>query len=98
MKLTIDDHFREIAQSILAEGRSDEEWSEIESDDMFQSGPYVGGYEATEAAFTFSYYDDDQKEYWFQLTLDEMKDVAEGKRTTIEARPATNFRDRLLNS
>jgi hypothetical protein len=55
---------------------------------MFQEGPYVGGYDAIEAAFTFSYYADDHSEYWFQLTLAEIQEVATGTRTTVDIRAA----------
>ena len=88
MELKVDDLFREMARSIVSEGNTDEEWAEIESDDMFQEGPYVGGYDAIEEAFTFSYYADDGNEYWFQLTLGEIQEVATGSRTTVEMRPA----------
>jgi hypothetical protein len=83
----LDDTFREIARSIIVGGKTEDEWSEIESDDMFQSGAYSGGFDATERAFTFSFYGPDG-EYWFQLTLDEMRDVADGIRSAVEARPA----------
>lgn len=56
-----------MARSILGEGHTDGEWADIESDDMFQEGPYVGGCDAIEEAFPFSYYADDSRKYWFQL-------------------------------
>jgi 5S rRNA maturation endonuclease (ribonuclease M5) len=44
MELRLDGTFREIARAIVVEGKTDDaERSEIESDDMFQSRPYVGG-------------------------------------------------------
>ena len=39
----------------------------MESCDMFQEAPYVGGFETIENAFCFSVYDEDGAEYWFQL-------------------------------
>ena len=87
MELRFDETFRKIAQSIIAEGKTEGEWGEVESDDMFQSGGYVGGYDAVEGAFTFSYYGADG-EYWFQLTLDEIRDVADGVRNAVDARLA----------
>ena len=88
MELKVDDGLRQIAREIVNEEKDDAEWSEIESDDMFQRGPYVGGYDATEQAFTFSYYDAADNEFWFQLTLDEIKDLAAGKRDAVDMRPA----------
>ena len=81
MKLQLDDTFLQIARSIVAEGKTVKEWAEIESDDMFQSGAYVGGYDATEQAFTFSFYG--ESEYWFQLTLDEIRNVCGGQKLCV---------------
>jgi hypothetical protein len=88
VELKVDGVFREIARAIVSERNTDEEWAELESDDMFQEGPYVGGYDALEEAFTFSYYADDGREYWFQLMLAEIQEVAAGTRTTVDSRPA----------
>jgi len=57
MQIPIDDEFLTLCEQILKEGLSLEEWREIESDDMFQSPHYEGGFDATEDAFCFSYFD-----------------------------------------
>lgn len=88
MNLQIDNEFVTICREIVAEGHGDAEWAEIESDDMFQSKHYVGGYDADEQAFCFSHYALDGEEQWFQLTLVEVQAVAAGERPAIEARPA----------
>ena len=88
MELTIDSEFRSICQEIVAENQTEEEWAEVESDDMFQSENYVGGFDADEEAFCFSYYAPDGQEYWFQFTLDEAKAVTAGETPVIEIRPA----------
>lgn len=54
------------------------EWDRIESDDMFQRGAFVGGYEVSEQAFTFSYYDTAKKEWWFSFTLPIAEKIARG--------------------
>lgn len=77
-----------LCQQILKTGRIREEWRQRESDDEFQSVNYVGGYDATEDAFTFSRYDDDGAEWWFQLTLDEVRLVAEGTDPEVQVRAA----------
>ena len=56
----------------------------MESCDMFQEAPYVGGFESIENAFCFSVYDEDGTEYWFQLTLEEIKQVANGTKTMVD--------------
>ena len=78
------DTFREIAR----ENKSDDEWALIESDDMFQSLHYCGGYDATERAFCFSYFPHEGSEYWFQLTLDELRKIVERGFGDVDARPA----------
>lgn len=88
MNVQVGDELRQICRRILGEGLSEEEWAECESDDMFQSKAYAGGFDATEMAFCFSYYAPDGSEHWFQVTLREVKDVAEGKVSEISARPA----------
>ena len=83
--LTLD--FIEIAKEVKADSKSEEQWALVESDDMFQNGAYVGGFAGTELAFCFSVYEAG-KECWFQLSLDEMKDVAEGRKSVVEISPA----------
>lgn len=88
MNIPVTKEFRELCLEIAAEKRSDEEWAAIESDDMFQSQSFVGGFDATEMAFCFSYFDPAGSEYWFQLTRAQVVEVAAGEKTTIEARLA----------
>jgi hypothetical protein len=54
---------------------------------MFERGRYVGGYEAVERAFTFSFQGDDG-ELWLQITLDEARAIAAGRQKAVRARPA----------
>lgn len=84
MNIKIDDNFLLIAKAILSFNKNNDEWSAIESDDMFQTERYEGGYDATEEAFCFSYYDIEGKEYWFQLSLDEIKQIEEKKKLEIK--------------
>jgi hypothetical protein len=86
--ILVTQEFVGICSKIVAERRTDDEWSQIESDDMFQSDSFVGGFDATEMAFCFSYYDPSGHEYWFQLTTGEIEDVAAGRVTSINARLA----------
>ena len=88
MEIKLDEEFLKICESIVSEAKNGEEWAEIESDDMFQTEKYEGGYDATEEAFCFSYYDENKKEYWFQLTLKEIQQVLRRKIEKVEAIPA----------
>jgi hypothetical protein len=88
LDLEIGKEFRDICAQILAEQKTSDDWAAEESDDMFQSVSFSGGYDADEDAFCFSYYDEQQNEFWFQLTLDEVREVAAGTRTRLTIRPA----------
>ena len=88
MEKLIDKELLEICKKISNKNKSDDEWALIESDDMFQSKYYEGGYDATEEAFCFSYYSHDGKEYWFQLTLEEVYEIIGGSITNISLREA----------
>ncbi len=78
----------QICSAIHQEKKTEEEWGEIESDDMFQTDTVHGGYEALERAFCFSYYAPSGAEFWFQLTLREVGEVLRGEKRVIEVRPA----------
>lgn len=88
MRFRMDDELRGIFEEIRSEMRSTAEWAAVESSDMFQTTSYAGGYDATEQAFCFSYYAPDGAEYWFQLTLEDVNDLLEGRQATIDARLA----------
>ena len=88
MQIAVNEDLREISQEVVDSRKTDEEWSEIESDDMFQRPSIAGGFDATERAFCFSFYDDEGTEYWFQLTSDDLKLIAEGKLDYVSVRPA----------
>lgn len=55
---------------------------------MFALGNYEGGFDATEMMFCFSLHDTD-KEYWFQISLDEVEMIYAGKKEYIDIVPAT---------
>ena len=86
MKYNIDEAFVDICKQIVMENNSLEEWNEIRSDDMFQDEKYCGGFESIEDEFTFSVFEHDGTEYWFEITLEDIKAVVEGKLKTIEVR------------
>lgn len=88
MDYTIDPEFVELCKKIIAENKREDEWAEIESDDMIQEGKYEGGYDADEMAFCFSVDLENDDEYWFQVTLDEVGKIASGALTKLSIRPA----------
>ena len=88
MNILVTEEFRGICSEIVSERKSDQEWAAVESDDMFQSEHFVGGFDATEQAFCFSYFDPSATEYWFQLTRSEIEEIAAGRRASFDVRAA----------
>lgn len=88
--IPITSEFKEICEKIVSENLSETEWSAIENDDMFQSTSFEGGFDATENAFTFSYFTNN-KEYWFQLRLEEVKKIYAGQELTVKGTLADTF-------
>jgi hypothetical protein len=89
VEIPVTSEFRQICQGIISENRSEEEWALVESDDLFQSESYSGGFDATEMAFCFSYFGNDRNEFWFQCTLAQVRDVVGGGITELESWPAS---------
>ena len=81
IEIYIDEQLLSICSDILKENLSVEEWSEIESDDMFQTENYEGGFDRTEKKFIFSFYDN--HEYWFQMTLQQVKEISSGQLKSV---------------
>ena len=88
MKIEVGQEFKKLLAEIASEGKSAEEWSEIESDDMFQSDHFIGGFDADEQAFCFSYQTDAGDEFWFQFDLGSVDTLLQGRVTEVEGRPA----------
>ena len=84
MKHKIDPELLQICKEIQVEDKKLPEWSEIESGDWFQTEKYRGGFEAEEQAFTFSYYDKNGEEFWFQIEMDEVGKIVDGQINEID--------------
>jgi hypothetical protein len=89
MVIQVTPEFIGICQRIAAEAKSEEDWAAIESDDMFQTESFIGGFDATERAFCFSYFDPSSREFWFQVTLAEVFGVLRGRILQVESQPAS---------
>ena len=76
MEVNISEEFKIICKEILNLNKTVEEWCQIEADDMFQTNSYEGGFDATEKEFCFSVFVEDI-EYWFQVSLNEVKQIDE---------------------
>ncbi|BDD05491.1 hypothetical protein [Aureibacter tunicatorum] len=88
MNLKIDSEFRNICSEILEHNLNLENWAEIESDDMFQTENYAGGFDGTELEFCFSYFNEKKDEFWFQFPLSEVSLIVKGQIETLNIRPA----------
>jgi len=78
-QLRVDEDLKQICRLIIAENKTDDQWSKIESDDMFQTGPYCGGYSGIEQEFWFSYYDSEKKEWWLGFNIIDAKRIEAGE-------------------
>ena len=88
MRLQIDEEMRGHLREILAENRSEASWAQTQACDWFQSTQYCGGFEDTEMAFTFSHYDANGVEYWFQFSLSELPGILENDQFCFDAHEA----------
>ena len=75
IKHQIDSEFISICEQILKENLDLNDWNLIESSDQFQTEQYCGGFDGTEKEFTFSYYNENGIEFWFQLPLTDIEKV-----------------------
>ena len=86
--IPISEELESICKEIHLKGFSEKQWSEIESDDMFQSKSLVGGYDADENEFCFSYTQSQNEEYWFQFSLALAIEISNGGKPKILGRMA----------
>ncbi len=89
MKLTIDSQLKTICSEIQKQNWTINQWSDHESCDWFQTPNYCGGFDATEEEFCFSFYDKNQKEYWFQFALESVEQIIDGQVNELEMEPKT---------
>lgn len=78
-QLQVDDELKSICREIQSESKIDDEWAEIQSCDMFQTKKYCGGYDAIEQSFWFSYYDKNESEWWFEISLSQIRKIVDGE-------------------
>jgi hypothetical protein len=78
-----ENEFYQICEEIILENKSISQWAAIESDDMFQSGKYEGGFDATGMEFCFSVFVNNV-EYWFQLSLDSIQEINKKNITEVQ--------------
>ena len=86
MDIPIKDELKSICIEIVDQNYSIHQWSEIESSDMFQSTSFVGGFDADEFEFCFSYFDESRTEFWFQFTLEQAMSISIGERVRLSGR------------
>jgi len=87
MKFGVDEELKTLLSEIQKQRKSEIEWAEIESDDLYQSENYRGGFDATEQEFCFSVFRDG-KEYWFQFSLSDVDFLLGNPHGTIQVRLA----------
>ncbi|MGQ8364978.1 hypothetical protein [Glaciecola sp. 1036] len=88
MVIPIEQELKAICQEIFDKALGLPEWSKIESGDMFQQGNFIGGFDADEQEFCFSYFATNKNEYWFQFSLETAEEISQGIRLVLVGRPA----------
>ncbi|KGL61860.1 hypothetical protein [Polaribacter sp. Hel1_85] len=91
IKHNIDSELFSVFQEIKSLNLDLENWSLIEISDQFQTSNYCGGFDATENEFTFSYFDENKKEYWFQLPIIDIEKIVEGINIEVYMRKAEDY-------
>ena len=87
-RLKIHSEFLLICKQIQGENLDLGNWSLIESSDQFQTSDFCRGFDATENEFSFSYYDPNGIEYWFQFPLSDVDGILKGEIKEIDIRIA----------
>ena len=85
MEIPISPELESICFQIMVKDLTPAQWSENESTDMFQNDEFCGGFNAVENMFCFSYFTENDIEYWFQLSLFDAIQIAKGKELQIVA-------------
>ncbi|RYD85063.1 MAG: hypothetical protein EOP84_03685 [Verrucomicrobiaceae bacterium] len=71
---TAETEFAQILREISDQGWSLEQWAQHEAGDWFQTEHFLGGFDADKShrdgQFTFTYYDQHRKEWWFTFALE----------------------------
>ena len=88
-RLEIDQELKQICNEIIKLNLSLVDWKKRESDDIFQTQNYEGGFDAIEEAFCFSYYDKSKKEYFLQFPLNDVKKILNGDINYIKIFPSS---------
>ncbi len=88
MEITITQELESLCFQIMAKNLSAAQWADLESTDMFQNEVFCGGFNAQENMFCFSYHNEDDIEYWFQLSLYDAIQISKGHEPRIVGWPS----------
>lgn len=91
---TAETEFAQILREISDQGWSLEQWAQHEAGDWFQTEHFLGGFEAEKSyrdgQFTFTYYDQHRKEWWFTFRLEDVETLrAKGFKSIFLIDPET---------
>ncbi len=84
MRIKIDDELKSICQTILDMDKTEDEWVELESVDMFQGENHCGGFDACERLFTVGKYVNGEELYTIQFTLEQVPMITRGIMQAIQ--------------
>ncbi len=83
MEIPISEDLESICFSIMVKNLTALQWREHESTNMFQNDSFSAGFSAQENMFCFSYFSENDIEYWFQLSLFDVVQIAKGREMQI---------------
>jgi hypothetical protein len=81
-QIEVTDELKNICSDILKLDENGRNWSNNHSLNEFKSDNFSGGWDIIEQEFSFYYYEN-KLEYLFGLTIDEIRNIVDGKQTWI---------------
>lgn len=87
-QIPVDDELRGIAQEIVDQRWTIQDWAAHESGDWFQTQNYCGGFEADDentGEFAFAKYPATKREFWLSFPYDAASGIADGTIATVLA-------------
>ena len=84
-QIEVDRELMSVCREIAEKGWDEQEWLLHDASDFFQAGDVCCGYDAKERDFTFSKYQSNGEELWFQLSLQQIHEILKGEMKSIPA-------------
>jgi len=87
MEIKVDEQLKGILEEIKGFDYSVDQWAEIESDDMFQTQSYCGGFDGDAKSFYFRYFTKAGDQFWFDFRLEDITSLLSGAIPVLNLAP-----------